>query len=382
MVSTRAAALAVIVVLLAAATVGFVVMRPGPASTSTIASGSTSSSSGPTETSSSAAGESTVVSTSPTEATTASRASSTGTTTSSSSSEMPQSPKGVTFSPATYDGAGIADFLSKAPQTGQILEWAGDWMELGGDGAPATISGLASQQGMKMMVVVQFFQQSTGELLRPLNSTNELEYLALTKDFVQQHKPSYLGVGIEVDILYQKNRTSFQEFVSLYNQVYDEVKSVSPETLVFTIFQYEKMNGLDGGLYGGINDANNTEWQLLSLFRTDVAAFTTYPGLIYHDPSDIPGDYYGRVALHVNESVGFTEIGWHTGNVSGGWGSSQEEQAAFVSRFFALTKGLNRAFVVWSFLYDQAAVVPFNTMGLFYVNGTAKLAWQTWLSEP
>lgn len=170
------------------------------------------------------------------------------------------------------------------------------------------------------------------------------------------------------------------QFVSLYSQAYDQVKAASPGTRVFTIFQLEKMNRLDGGLYGGINNATQAEWQLLSLFpKDDVAAFTTYPSLVYQAPADVPADYHSSIAMHTNLSVGFTEVGWHAGHVAGGWASNESEQANFMARFFSATAPLSRSFVVWSFLYDPNAAVPFNTMGLFYANGTAKLGWQTWL---
>lgn len=303
---------------------------------------------------------------------------------SSTSSAQPQAPgpaRGFAFSPATYDSNGISDFFSKAGQAAGLVEWAGDWNEIGSPGAPATLAQLASQNGLKYMVVVQFFTQSTGQLLRPLNSTNEQHYLSIAASFAKEYKPAYFGVGIEVNVLYEKNATAFQEFVSLFSRAYDDIKSASPTTMVFTVFQLEKMNGLDGGLYGGTNAPNNAEWQLLAQFpMDDVAAFTTYPSLVYHDPADIPLDYYQAIASHTNSTVGFTEVGWHTGYLAGGWGSNESEQAGFVARFFALTQGLDRAFVVWSFLYDQTVAAPFSSMGLFYVNGTAKQAWQTWLT--
>ena len=272
------------------------------------------------------------------------------------------------------------DFFTRAQQAGGIVEWAGDWQEIGGSGAPATVAQLASEHNLKSMIVVQFFIQSTGQLIRPLNATNEQHYLSTTSDFVRQYRPSYFGVGIEVNLLYEKNITAFNEFVSLYSQVYSEVKSISASTVVFTVFQLEKMNGMGGGLYGGTNDQSKAEWQLLAQFpNDDIAAFTTYPSLVYHSPADIPSDYYARISLHTNRSVGFTEVGWHSGDVAGGWGSNETEQAKFVTRFFSMSSSLDRAFVVWSFLYDQNATVPFNSMGLFYDNGTAKQSWQTWL---
>jgi hypothetical protein len=289
--------------------------------------------------------------------------------------------KGLTFSPATYDQGGTNDFLLKAQQAGQVVEWAGDWEELGGGGSPAAVAQLAALHNLKAMIVVQFFSQSTGQLLRPLNTTNEEHYVSSTSAFASEYKPEYLGIGIEVNILFEKNLTAFNRFVALYSQVYDAVKSASPNTQVFTVFQLEKMNGLGGGLYGGVDDPSRAEWQLLAQFpKDDVLAFTTYPGLIYHTPSDIPSDYYSGIAAHSNRSVGFTEVGWQSGSIGGGWNSSESLQKAFVTRFFALTSGLDRAFAVWSFLYDQNAAAPFSSMGLFYTNGTAKLAWPSWLS--
>ena len=291
-------------------------------------------------------------------------------------------PKGVTFSPANYDSNGITDFFAKIPQAGSIVEWAGDWQQLGGGGGPTLVAEQASKHNLKAMIVVQFFSQSTAALLRPLNVSNEQHYLNITGNFVREYKPAYLGIGIEVNILYEKNATNFGKFASLYTTVYDEVKSLSPGTVVFTIFQLERMNGLGGGLYGGSDDPTKAEWQLLAQFpKSDVIAFTSYPSLIYHNPSDIPPDYYARIVSHTNRSVGFTEVGWHTGYVAGGWGSNESEQAGFITRFFNLSTSLDRAFVVWSFMYDQSAAVPFNTMGLLYANGTAKLAWSTWIKS-
>ena len=277
----------------------------------------------------------------------------------------------------------MADFFQKAKQAGSIVEWAGDWDELQAGGTPSVVAQLSSQNSLKAMIVVQFFTQSTGALIRPLSATNDQYYLNITTAFARQYEPAYLGIGIEVNTLYEKNTTSFDQFVSLYGRVYDAVKSASPGTLVFTVFQLERMNGLDGGLYGGVNDPASSEWQLLNQFpKDDILAFTTYPGLIYHSPSDIPSDYYSQIASHSNRSVGFTEAGWQSGSIAGGWNNSETQQSDFVNRFFSLTIGLNRAFVVWSFLYDQNAAPPFNTMGLFYTTGAAKQAWASWLTNP
>ena len=114
--------------------------------------------------------------------------------------------------------------------------------------------------------------------------------------------------------------------------------------------------------------------------KSDIIAFTTYPGLIYPNPSEIPADYYSEIKSHTTKPIAFTEIGWHSAASPKGWESSESEQAEFVKIFFNRTTGLNSEFIVWSFLYDQKTIEPFNSMGLYGTDGNAKTAWAEWLS--
>jgi len=286
--------------------------------------------------------------------------------------------KGFVFPPVANNATVIDDFFSKASQGASVVEWAGDWEGLGGS-SPSEVARLVTQHGQRLMVVVQFFSQADGHLFRPLNSSNVQHYLSVSASFASEYKPAYFGIGVEVNILYEKNQSAFGEFLSVYSQAYDAVKAASPETSVFTTFQLEKMEGMSGGLYGGTNDPNKTEWQLLSDFpKDDVLAFTTYPSLVFHSPSDLPVDYYGAISQHSNKTIGFTEVGWHTGPAPGGWNGSESSQSEFVSLFLHQARTANAAFGVWSFLYDPAVQVPFNTMGLFAGNGTQKSGWPAW----
>lgn len=150
------------------------------------------------------------------------------------------------------------------------------------------------------------------------------------------------------------------------------MKTASPNTQVFTVFQLEKMKGLSGGLFGGKSDPGQNEWSLLDRFaKADFFAFTTYPGLVYKDPSEISTNYYDEIRLHTSKRIAFSEIGWQ---------SSETEQADFIRLFFTLTKSLEPEFRIWSFLYDQPTIVPFDSMGLFRPDGTPKPGWDTWLN--
>ena len=290
--------------------------------------------------------------------------------------------KGATLTPKSFEAGDFNDFFDKAKQAGEIVSWSGDWNELANTagGGPSVTAGLAKSKGYAPMIIVQFFTQSSGKLLRPLNDKNRADYKSSAAAFAEKYKPPYLGLGIEVNMLYEKSPADFEAFVQLFDETYDAIKTVSPRTKVFTVFQLERMKGLRGGLFGGRNDQSKNDWSLLEKFpKADLIALTSYPGLIYKNPDEIPGDYYAEIKSRVGKPVAFTEIGWHSAGSPAGWESSGAEQAEFISRFFNLTKDLSPELIVWSFLYDQKTVQPFDSMGLFDAAGP-KPAWDAWLA--
>lgn len=292
--------------------------------------------------------------------------------------------KGVSLSPKSFQPDDFTGFFSKAKEAGNAVMWAGDWNELANtqNGAPAVVSALADNYGLVPVVEAQFFTQSTGKLLRPLDEQTKKAYIESAAAFAEAFKPQYMGFGIEVNVLYEKSPDDFEEFARLFSEVYDAVKIVSPETKVFTVFQLEKMKGMNGGLFGGKNDASNARWQLLDKFqKADLIAFTTYPGLVYKSPSEMPADYYSGIKQHTKKDIAFTEAGWHTAASPKGWESSNEEQEEFVKKFIGLLEGMNSKIIIWSFLYDQNTIEPFNSMGL-YNNEGKKPAFDAWGKAP
>ena len=285
--------------------------------------------------------------------------------------EQKISDKGVTLSPKSFNAEDFSSFFVKAKEAGDYVSWSGNWNELSNkeSSGAAVVSSLASNYGYIPVI------------LATVSDTNEIgslseQYKISAVAFAERYKPEYMGFGIEINTLYEESPEEFEKFVVLYSEVYTAVKEVSPNTKIFTIYQLEKMKGLHSGLFGGV--ISTAEWELLGKFNNDVIAFTTYPGIIYTDPSDIPEDYYSDIALHTDKNIIFTEVGWTSSSSIEGWESSEEEQAKFVERFFSLTDDLPVKFVLWSFLYDQDVSEPFTNMGLFDKEGNAKQAWETW----
>jgi hypothetical protein len=291
--------------------------------------------------------------------------------------------KGVALTPRAFDTSGFMDFINKAGQAGTVISWAGDWKEITAKkSAPFVVADLAPKYGFTPVFEVQFFDQSKGSLLRPLDENNRKMYLDSIVAFAGQKNPEYLGVGIEVNLLAEDSPADFEEFVTFYAEVYDALKAASPETKVFTIFQLERMKGLKGGLFGGNNDPKDTQWDLLARFpKSDIAAFTTYPHLVFKNPDDIPLDYYSEIASKTDKQIAFSEVGWFSSSTLEGWDSSEAAQARFVDIFFNATKDINPEFAIWGFLYDQDIPEPFRSVGLVNSDGTAKEAWTVWVSS-
>ncbi len=279
--------------------------------------------------------------------------------------------KGVSLSPRSFVGEDFTNFFGEASQVGDVVMWAGDWAQLKD---MKVIPELAEDYDYMPLMEVGHYVQETGKLIRPFTEENKQMYLEDTLEFIEEYDLKYFGIGVEVNVFAKKNPEDFEEFVIFYNEVYEEIKKVSLETKVFTVFQLETMKGSD--MWG--LEENEPSWEMIDLFKSDVVGFTTYPGLFYKDVSDIPQDHYSEIKLHTSKPIVFTEIGWHSEAFPEGWESSEEEQAEFVEKFFEWTKDLNKEIVIWSFLYDPDTIKPFDSMGLINSDGEKKEAWVVW----
>jgi hypothetical protein len=289
--------------------------------------------------------------------------------------------KGVSYSPSSP--LAVADFWEKAREVGEAVRGGDDWQKLGDAGASSKlVAEAAPDYDLVPVIEVNFFNQDTGEILRPLNTVNRADYKNRAVEFAKEFKPPYFGIGVEVDTFYRKNPDDFDDFVSLFNETYDAVKTVSPETRVFTTFQLERTKGLRGGIFGGKNDASKNNWDLLAKFaKADLIAFTTYPGFIYKDPADIPADYYTSIRKYTDKPIAFTEIGWSSSAGIKGWESSEAKQKRFGERFFTLIDGVDEIeLAVWIHLYQQSTAEPFGEMAFYRADGTPKPAWGAWVS--
>lgn len=307
------------------------------------------------------------------------------TTTTGEPVPVPEEPfRGFSLSPVDYEGSSLVEFLETAAANGDAIERVGDILEWEGSESSglAVVDRLASEYGYFPLSITGVFNVDNGELLRPISDETFDRYVAAARSYAASHHPPYLGLGVEIDTQWRVRPQDFDRFAELFAAVAAAVDEVSPETQMFTAFQLERLAGMLGGLFGGQNDPELALWQLIDRFPdADIIAFTTYPGLVFSDPSEIPDDYYSRLNEYAGgRPIAFTEMGWQSAGDYGAYSGSEEKQLAFVTRFHDLIADADVAFYIWSFLYDQQVQGPFASMGLVDRALRPKLAWWEWQS--
>ncbi len=204
---------------------------------------------------------------------------------------------------------------------------------------------------------------------------NYAKYLALN------YKPAYMALGVEVDMIYRgEGEDSFGNFLSLYNEAYDAVKSVSADTQVFPTFQYEDMLGLlDTG------SPTLPSWSLVNRFepKIDMLAITSYPSLVFNSVADVPTDYYDALQGRLNKPVIFASVGWNSED-NPSTDPSDSTQIAFLYRVLSAAQNLKARMLVWYLGRDPEDVPqgfePLAHMGLHDAAGNPKGVWRIWLS--
>jgi hypothetical protein len=256
---------------------------------------------------------------------------------------------------------------------GSLIAWVGAWPEIaqGGD----LVSGLSVRFDYVPVVVTGFPSGADQLRVVPDDATEMIETVA---SWVAENRMPYLGFGVEINsFLEEKAPEDFRWFVEVFPDVVAAGHEVSPETKVFPVFQLERLRGLRGGLFGG--ETVDPQWELIDLFPdADAIGFTTYPGLIFPRPGDMPADYYSEILGYTDKPIVFTEVGWQAGGDLGEWSGTEAKQAEFISEKVGELAGMAEM-VIWSFLWDQnAAPPPFDTMGVIDDANQRRTGFEAW----
>lgn len=195
-------------------------------------------------------------------------------------------------------------------------------------------------------------------------------------------RPTYLVIGHEVNVVFERNPEAYTEFVSIYSEAYDAVKEAVPETEVLTSFQYEELLGVIPW-----QPPHAPRWELLEDFdgRLDQFGITTYPSFAFAVARKVQPFYYDQISERTNLPVAFVSAGYASGVGREGFNTSTPaEQRRFLQRLFGDADELGASLLVWLLSRDLAyANDPpedlVKTLGLQAVDGTPKEAWPAWL---
>lgn len=206
-------------------------------------------------------------------------------------------------------------------------------------------------------------------------------FVSYARYIALNYKPAYLALGVEMNLYYNKNKQDLANFRSLYEEAYDRVKEISPETQVTVTFQYEDLQGLlptEGKHF--------SNWQLIRAFaaKLDVMAISTYPSFAFASADAIPANYYSQLRAFTSRPIAIAQMGYASAPGPQGINSgTEQDQKAFLERALADAQRLGMPFVVWYAAWDPSfasGVSPgvFQHIGLRNSDNSVKLAWQTW----
>ncbi len=291
---------------------------------------------------------------------------------------------------ATYQRAAEhAEFTNTWVGAEEVGYWnLADW--IGGGWGDIIIGDLTRGSDLFPIINLTFIDKDhvTGQLF--LKTPQKADYSTLSDpefrevykqgalNAVKATKPLYFSVGNEVNRWYEQygaeddDPNGFQHFVSLYEEIYDEVKELSPDTIVFCIFAREI-----------VGEYREVDLEVLKMFnpeKLDILAFTSYPFAVQgiNSPADMPDDYYSSAFNHFKDDdkpFGFTEISWSTLDDFGG----EEAQAEFLNDAagrLTADQGMNLHLLGWLSLYDMFGDP--HSSGLVGTDGHEKPAYEVW----
>jgi hypothetical protein len=294
---------------------------------------------------------------------------------------LPTPAEGQSFEDGYHQAATFADFV---PVWGRPTPFYDMAKELSGTWGQTFVEQYTRGNGLFPLVHLSFIGanlalSSPPDIIDPtLDDPGWREsYIQAALDVVRAARPLYLSLGNEVNRWYERygakdgDPNGFQNYVSLYEEIYDAVKSTSPETIVFCTFAREI-----------VSENRAADMSVLKMFnpeKLDLLVLTSYPHAVQgiNRPSDIPDDYYSKLNEYMpGKPLGFSEVAWPSLEAFGG----EPGQADFLRDLcgrLTRDRGVDLRLLGWPWLHD---LDDNDSTGLIGKDGTPKLAYDVWKS--
>jgi acyl-CoA-binding protein len=289
---------------------------------------------------------------------------------------LPTPSQGQSFDDAYAQAARYSEFV---PVWGRPTPFYNLAAELNGDWGQTFVKKLIRDNGMFPIVHMSFIGSGVTLVMPPGMENATLSdpawratYKQAALDVMKASRPGYLSLGNEVNRWYEKygedGPNGFTNYVSLYNEIYDAVKKLSPETKVFCVLARE--------IVSEHREANLEVLRLFNPNKMDLLVFSSYPyALGKTNPSMVPHDYYSKASDYMpGKPFGFSEIAWPSLDALGG----EQAQADFITQVtgrLTRDRGINLQLFGWPWLHD---LDENDATGLIEFNGTEKLGYAAW----
>lgn len=204
-------------------------------------------------------------------------------------------------------------------------------------------------------------------------------FLAYTRYVVQNYEPSYLVLGVEVNMMADRAPGQFEAFVSLYEEAYAIAKEVEPEVKVFPTFQLEDLEG-------NLDAVHPPQWETIDAFggNIDVLGISTYPYLTdLRAAADLRPQYYAQLRERYDGEIMVVDAAYPSAPLEGyRVVGTEEDQFEYVARLLDEAEQHGFSGVIWRAAHDpdfaaEGALTAFRDIGLRNGEGE-KLAWEEW----
>jgi len=187
--------------------------------------------------------------------------------------------------------------------------------------------------------------------------------------------PRWVMVGIEMDIFHGKYPEQWDEYVTMYKEIYDELKLQDPFVKVGAYFCLSWMVSGDCT----VSTANAADWQML-LPELDFTGYSAYPGTDFYPATGLDSGYFNAA---VSVAPGLPLLLSEFGVVGGASATLTEaEQVAFLERIFQELSEVDVEVACWYSMYDQSYIgapawfqEAFGQLGMHRQDGTSKEVW-------
>jgi len=206
----------------------------------------------------------------------------------------------------------------------------------------------------------------------PLNGMNRGEFMGLPSDWeakfgnpnvrsaftnytlwlVREFNPKYLGLASEINTYLGAHPDDADNFISLYHEVYEQVKSETPDTQIFVTFQWEGLNNVLVAASDG-RTAFDINWDQVEIFEPnlDVWVISSYPFVAFQSGADIPLDYYTPLLSRTSKPLAVAEGGF-TSRENPPFPGDEQSQIDYLNAIHDQIGGERLAFWVYLLLND------------------------------